>query len=140
MSNVEQGLLGIEVDPNFSANNFVYLYYTAPGPKNRVVRFTATTDPNGNTVATPGLPTVIVDDLPATDAGAHNGGIIHFGPDGMLYIFVGENEVAPDAQNLNSLRGKFLRVNPNDGSAPSDNPFFSNPNANAKIYSLGPSQ
>ena len=134
---VEQGLLGIAVDPNFVANNFVYLYYTAPGPKNRVVRFTATKDSNGNTVAA-GPPTVIVDDLPATAAGAHNGGIINFGPDGLLYIIVGDNEVSADAQDLHSLRGKILRVNPTDGSAPNDNPFFSNANAHAKkVYSLG---
>jgi glucose/arabinose dehydrogenase len=78
---------------------------------------------------------VIVDSLPAgTD---HNGGIIQFGQDGMLYIFVGENEVPLDAQDPNSLRGKILRVNPTDGSAPSDNPFFSNANANPMVYSLG---
>src|SRR4029077_14773102 len=80
--------------------------------------------------------TVILDNIPA--AANHNGGIINFGPDGMLYVLVGENEVPPDSQDLNSLRGKILRVNPADGSAPSDNPFFSNANANAKrIYSLG---
>ena len=138
VTGTENGLLGIEVDPNFQANNFVYLFYTAPGPKNRVVRFTATTDSNGNTVAAPGLPTVIVDDLPAPATGfGHDGGVIHFGPDGSLYIFVGENEVAAAAQDLSSLRGKFLRVNPTNGSAPLDNPFVSNPHANAKIYSLG---
>ncbi len=138
---IEKGLLGIEVDPNFDVNGYVYVFYTAAGPVNRVVRFTATTS-GGDTVAAPGGPIVIVDNLPAADAQhGHNGGIIHFGPDGMLYIFVGENEVAPDAQDLTSLRGKILRVNPANGSAPSDNPFFSNLNANAqKVYSLGPSQ
>jgi glucose/arabinose dehydrogenase len=154
---IEKGLLGIAVDPNFSANGFVYVYYTAetgsvPAFVNRVVRFTATTS-NGDTVATSLTPTVIVDNLPAADAlHGHNGGIIQFGPDGKLYIFVGENEVALDAQDLTSdlssdptsivgsavLRGKILRVNPTDGTAPSDNPFFSNVNANAKkVYSLG---
>lgn len=135
VTGVEKGLLGIAVDPNFSVNSYVYVYYTASGPINRVVRFTATTS-NGDTVATSTPPTVIVDNLPAADA--HNGGIIHFGPDGMLYIFVGENQVAADAQDLNSLRGKILRVNPTNGSAPIDNPFISNANANAKrVYSLG---
>jgi glucose/arabinose dehydrogenase len=124
----EKGLLGIAVDPNFIVNHYVYVYYTASGPINRVVRYTATTS-GGDTVATPGLPSVIVDNLPA--ANGHNGGIIHFGPDGMLYIFVGENEVADDAQDLNSRRGKILRFTP-DGTIPSDNPFPS-----SAIYSYG---
>ena len=118
VTGVEKGLLGIEVDPNFNVNGYVYAYYTATGPVNRVVRFTAIIM-NGQTIAT--TPTMIFDNIPAADA--HNGGIIRFGPDGMLYIVVGENEVASDAQNLNSLRGKILRINPN-GTIPSDNPFF----------------
>jgi glucose/arabinose dehydrogenase len=135
---IEKGLLGIAVDPNFNMNNYVYVYYspTNSGPINRVVRFTATTS-GGNTMAT--SPTVIVDNLPASDAThGHNGGIIHFGPDGKLYIFVGENEVAADAQSLSSLRGKILRIDPN-GGIPSDNPIF-NPPLQAPfsmIYSYG---
>jgi len=131
----EKGLLGIAVDPSYSSNHYVYAFYTAPGPINRVVRFEAMTS-GGDTVGI--NPTVIFDNIPA--APNHNGGIIQFGPDGMLYIFVGENEVALDAQDLNSLRGKILRVNPADGSAPSDNPFFSDVNADAngkRVYSLG---
>ena len=134
VTGVEKGLLGIAVDPNFSANGFIYVFYTASGPVNRVVRFTATTS-NGDTVATPGLPTVIVDNLPAADA--HNGGIIQFGPDGMLYIFVGENEVAADAQSLSSLRGKILRFK-SDGTIPPNNPFFNTLQAPfSAIYSYG---
>jgi glucose/arabinose dehydrogenase len=137
----ERGLLGIAVDPDFDNNGFVYVYYTDSGPINRVVRFTATTDA-GNTVAVPGSLKVILDNIPAADdTHGHNGGIIHFGPDGMLYIFVGDNEIAPgpgDAQDLTSLRGKILRVNPTDGSAPNNNPFISNPDTNArKVYSYG---
>jgi glucose/arabinose dehydrogenase len=128
----EKGLLGIEVDPNFTVNGYVYAYYTASGPVNRVVRLTATST-NGQTIAT--TPTVIFDNIPAADA--HNGGIIRFGPDGMLYIIVGENEVASDAQNLNSLRGKVLRINAN-GTIPSDNPFFQTLQAPfSAIYSYG---
>ena len=96
----EKGLLGIAVDPNFSQNGFVYVFYTAAGPVNRVVRFTATTS-GGDTVATSATPVIIFDNIPA--ANAHNGGVIQFGPDGMLYIFVGENEIAAnDAQNMSS--------------------------------------
>lgn len=126
----EKGLLGIAVDPDFSSNGFVYVYYTAPGPINRIGRFTATISSNGDTVATSATPTVIFNNIPAADT--HNGGFIQFGPDGMLYIFVGENEVDPnEAQNLSSLKGKILRIT-KDGAIPSDNPF-----SNSAIYSLG---
>ena len=124
----EKGLLGIAVDPNFSSNHFVYAFYTAAGPVNRVVRFTATTS-GGNTVAANATPVTIFDNIPAADN--HNGGTINFGPDGMLYIFVGENDIPAEAQSLSTLRGKILRINPN-GSIPSDNPF-----SNSAIYSYG---
>ena len=130
----EKGLLGIAVHPNFSQNGFVYVFYTAAGPVSRVVRFTATTS-GGNTVATSATPEIIFDNIPA--ANAHNGGIIQFGPDGMLYIFVGENDMPTEAQNMGTLRGKILRINPN-GTIPSDNPFVSTLSAPfSAIYSLG---
>ena len=128
----EKGLLGLAVDPNFSQNGYVYVLYTAAGPVNRVVRFTAIQS-NGNTVAA-GSPTVIFDNLPAADF--HNSGVISFGPDGMLYIVAGENEVAADAQNLGSLRGKILRITPT-GAIPSDNPFKSRAFPYSAIYSYG---
>ena len=131
----EKGLLGIAVDPDFPTSPFVYVYYTASASKNRVVRFTVTMDSNGNTVATSISPTVIFDNIPADDF--HNGGIINFGPDGMLYIFVGENQIASDAQLTSSLHGKILRINPN-GTIPPDNPFFNTLSAPfSAIYSLG---
>jgi glucose/arabinose dehydrogenase len=131
----EKGLLGIAVDPNFSTNKYVYVFYTAAGPVNRVVRFTATTTSNGNTVATSTSPTVIFDNIPA--ANDHNGGFIQFGPDGMLYIFVGENDIPAEAQKLDTLRGKILRITPN-GGIPSDNPFVNTLQVPfSSIYSLG---
>jgi len=130
----EKGLLGIAVHPDFSHNGFVYVYYTVSGPVNRVVRFTAMTS-GGNTVATSDPPELIFD-LPA--GGVHNGGIIQFGPDGMLYIFDGDNGVVPiDAQELNTLRGKILRINP-DGTVPSNNPFVATLSLPfSAIYSYG---
>ena len=130
----EKGLLGIAVHPNFSQNGFVYVFYTASGPVNRVVRFTATTS-GLNTVATSATPTVIFDNIPA--ANDHNGGPIQFGPDGMLYIFVGENDIPAEAQSLSTLRGKILRINPN-GTIPSDNPFVGSLSSPfSAIYSVG---
>jgi glucose/arabinose dehydrogenase len=125
----EQGLLGLTLDPNFAQNRFVYVYLTEAGAvRNRVVRYT---ESSGQCTGQ----TVILDTLPVSSV--HNGGIIQFGPDGKLYVIIGDAADTANSQNLTSLAGKILRVNP-DGTAPSDNPFFSNPNANAKlVYALG---
>ncbi|HYO09042.1 MAG TPA: PQQ-dependent sugar dehydrogenase [Tepidisphaeraceae bacterium] len=125
----ERGLLGVAFDPNYATNRFVYVYHTVPAgannsppPHNRVTRFTA--DANDPNVAVPnsGLPILDLENLSATN---HNGGAIHFGPDGKLYVAVGDNAVSSNAQTLNNRLGKMLRINP-DGTIPSDNPFFTN--------------
>jgi glucose/arabinose dehydrogenase len=118
----ERGLLGLALDPNFATNNFVYVYYTATTPAihNRISRFTA----NGN-VAVPGSEVVLLD-LDNLSATNHNGGALHFGPDGKLYLATGENAVGANAQNLTNLLGKIIRIN-SDGTIPSDNPFFTDP-------------
>jgi glucose/arabinose dehydrogenase len=87
-SNGERGLLGVSFDPNFASNHYVYLYYTVPGSPahNRISRFTA----NGN-VAAANSEFVLVDLDNLSNATNHNGGGIHFGPDGKLYAGVGEN-------------------------------------------------
>ncbi len=117
-SNGERGLLGLAFDPNFATNNFVYVYYTAttPAVHNRVSRFTA----NGD-VALAGseVPILDLNNLSATN---HNGGAIHFGPDGTLYVAVGENANAANSQSLGNLLGKILRIN-SDGTIPGDNPM-----------------
>ena len=110
----ERGLLGIAFDPMFALNNFVYVYYTVPStPRhNRVSRFTA----NGD-VAAPDSETVILELDNLTSATNHNGGAIHFGPDGKLYVAVGENATPQNAQTLPNRLGKVLRIN-SDGSIP----------------------
>ncbi|HEX8141886.1 MAG TPA: PQQ-dependent sugar dehydrogenase [Pyrinomonadaceae bacterium] len=129
----ERGLLGVAFDPNFQTNNFIYIYYTATTPSihNRVSRFTA----NGD-VAVPGSEVVLLDlnNLSATN---HNGGAMHFGPDGKLYVAVGENANGSNAQTLTNLLGKILRIN-SDGTIPTDNPFFNNAAGNNRaIWALG---
>lgn len=129
----ERGLLGVAFDPNFATNNLVYVYYTVPGspPHNRVSRFTA----NGD-VAVAGSEQILLElnNLSATN---HNGGAIHFGPDGKLYIATGENAVTSNSQTLTNLLGKILRIN-SDGSIPADNPFFSTASGNNRaIWALG---
>ncbi len=120
-SNGERGLLGVAFDPNFATNNFIYVYYTAttPSPHNRVSRFTASL---GNPdVAMAGSEVTILDLNNLAGATNHNGGAIHFGPDGKLYIAVGENANPAHSQSLGNLLGKILRIN-SDGSIPADNP------------------
>jgi len=113
----ERGLLGIAVHPAFASNGWVYLYYTVPGvvSHNRISRFVMRGD------TTDGTETVIAD-LPALGTTAHNGGGMQFGPDGTLFVGVGDNEVSANAQNLSVPFGKMLRFN-DDGSIPADNPF-----------------
>lgn len=118
-SNGERGLLGVAFHPDFLTNQFVYAYYTVPGSTshNRVSRFTA----NGDVLmAASELPLVDLPDLSATVA--HNGGGLHFGADGKLYVSVGENGNTANSQDLSTPLGKLLRFN-DDGTIPSDNPF-----------------
>jgi glucose/arabinose dehydrogenase len=132
-SSGERGLLGIAFDPNFATNQFVYLYYTTSTAPihNRISRFTA----NGD-VAVTGSEVALVD-LENLGPTNHNGGAIHFGPDGKLYAAVGENAVAANAQTLNNRLGKILRLN-SDGTIPTDNPFFNTASGvNRAIWALG---
>lgn len=130
----ERGLLGITFDPDFATNQFVYVYYTATTPAihNRLSRFTA----NGD-VAAAGSEVVILDLNNLSGATNHNGGAIHFGPDGKLYIAVGENATPSNSQTLSNLLGKMLRINA-DGTIPADNPFFNTATGNNRsIWALG---
>ena len=114
----ERGLLGVAFDPDFATNQFVYVYYTAttPATHNRVSRFTA----NGD-VALGASEVAILDLNNLSGATNHNGGAIHFGPDGKLYIAVGENANSANSQTVGNLLGKILCINA-DGTIPSDNP------------------
>jgi glucose/arabinose dehydrogenase len=119
-SSGERGLLGVAFDPNYASNHFIYVYYTATTPSihNRVSRFTA--DSSNEDVVLAGSEQVLMD-LETLGATNHNGGSIHFGPDGKLYIAVGENANSANAQSLSNRLGKMLRIN-SDGSIPGDNP------------------
>jgi|GEM_PF-3037860 len=115
---VERGLLGIAFDPKFSTNRFVYVYYTttATDHHNRVSRFSA--NATGD-LALAGSEDVIME-LDAHGAGNHNGGAMHFGPDGMLYIATGDNATGINAQTVTNRHGKILRIDLSGDDFPSD--------------------
>ena len=128
----DQGLLGLALDPSFPSTPWVYAYYTfrdiANGTVyNRIVRIHATGD-TGDSVQ------VLLDRIPAGEW--HIGGPIKFGPDGKLYALTGDAFNAANSQNLSTLAGKVLRLNP-DGSAPADNPFAGNASVNPYVYTYG---
>ncbi|PRB15628.1 sorbosone dehydrogenase family protein [Microbacterium sp. MYb62] len=116
----EGGLLGIAVHEG-------YLYaYSTTAEGNRVQRFALSGSPGSMEISGP---ETILSGLPA--AGNHNGGRIAFGPDGMLYVTVGDAGDREGAQDVGSLAGKILRITP-DGRVPEDNPFEGSP-----VFSLG---
>ena len=114
----ESGAMGLALHPQFGTNRFVYLAYTARaggGMVNRVVRYREA----GNTLAEPA---VLLDNLPA--ASIHDGGRLRFGPDGKLYLTMGDAAEPSTAQDVASMSGKIFRMN-DDGSVPGDNPLSS---------------
>lgn len=131
-SSGERGLLGVAVHPGFASNGYVYVYYTSTEGSihNRVSRFTVTGDVAGSEEKLIDLP-----DLSA--ATNHNGGAIHFGTDGKLYVGVGDNANGANSQNLASPLGKMLRFN-DDGSIPGDNPVCTtNGNLACAVWAYG---
>jgi glucose/arabinose dehydrogenase len=136
-SSGERGLLGVAFDPNFASNNFVYVYYTTSTSPihNRLSRFTASAA-NPDVVAA-GSEVQLLNLPNLSSATNHNGGAIHFGTDGRLYIAVGENANGANAQSFTTTLGKVLRINAN-GSIPSDNPFLGQTTGiNQAIWAMG---
>jgi glucose/arabinose dehydrogenase len=163
----ERGLLGIAFDPAYATNHFAYLYYTNPDPggapwaageHNQLSRFTVNDANPSQPQFTNEAPILDWDSLGA--ATNHNGGAIHFGPDGMLYAVAGDNtqtfvqggHTYRVSQTLADLLGKQLRINVaafNAGTAvrddarvgqliPPDNPFVGvAAGINQLIYALG---
>lgn len=132
----EEGLLGLAFHPQYARNGLFYVYYSGAGKRRQVVaRYRA--DPS-KAVADPSSERqLIVMDDPFRN---HNGGMLAFGPDGMLYIGTGDGGSAGDphdsGQRLDTLLGKILRVDA-DGKAPTDNPFAGRAGAKPEIWAWG---
>lgn len=132
----EQGLLGMAFDPDFENNGWVYFNFTAARPKRTVIaRYTVdvnTWQPKANSERT-------LLEIPQ-DFANHNGGMLAFGPDGALYIGMGDGGSAGDpnnrAQDGQSLLGKMLRVN-RQGQAMPDNPFVNDDSIRDEVWALG---
>lgn len=125
----DRGLIGIAFDPNFTVNKYVYFYYTGTDLLNHVVRYSAAGD-----TATAGP--VYIYQTTSPSQLLHVGGSIDFGPDGKLYIAVGDNGNSANAQHLFNPHGKILRIN-KDGTIPSDNPFVGTSGALPEIWAYG---
>ncbi|AZB07870.1 T9SS C-terminal target domain-containing protein [Chryseobacterium sp. G0162] len=124
----ERGLLGLAFHPQYSTNGYFFVYYNNTAGNVVTARYkVSTTDPN---VADPNSEKILLN-IPKPFAN-HNGGSIHFAPDGKLWIITGDGGSSGDpnnnAQNKNSLLGKMLRIDvdaadPVPYNIPSDNPF-----------------
>ena len=141
----ERGLLGIALHPDFPTTPFVYLYYTQSNTAadssgsalaNRVYRYTW----DGGALVGP-TPSTPILDLPVLSGPNHNGGTITFGPDGKLYVVIGDLNHQGQLQNYPAGpapddTGVIFRLN-DDGTTPSDNPFFTLGGNLARYYAYG---
>jgi glucose/arabinose dehydrogenase len=140
----EEGLLGLAFDPHYKSNGYFYVYYTASEPRRSIIsRFSVSLDdPNR---ADTGSEVVILEvDQPYSN---HNGGSLVFGPNGYLYIGLGDGGAAGDphsnGQNRENLLGSILRIDVSASSyeeryrIPSDNPYVEFNNLRDEIWAYG---
>jgi glucose/arabinose dehydrogenase len=140
LSNGERGLLSVAFHPRYRDNGFFYVYYTNRNGDNNLARYQVTSDPDR---ADPASGTILLT-IPHPSFANHNGGQLQFGPDGFLYIGTGDGGSGGDpnnnAQNLNQLLGKILRIDVDHGlpyTIPPSNPFATRPGARGEIWAYG---
>jgi glucose/arabinose dehydrogenase len=140
----ERGLLGLAFDPDFATNGFFYVNLSSTNGNTEIRRYHVSSNPN---VADTTSATTILS-IDQSEFNNHKGGWLGFGPDGDLYISVGDGGGSGDTlhsgQNIDSLRGKILRIDvhsPSDPGLnyhiPADNPFVGQPGARGEIFALG---
>lgn len=130
----EQGLLGLAFDPRFGVNHYVYVDYTANDRSVRVIRYTVSPDDVADPASAYTVLTVPKNSM------YHNGGMLAFGPDGYLYIGVGDDEASDRSQDVATLLGKILRLDVESGTpygTPPSNPFVGREGARAEIWAYG---
>jgi len=142
-SSSEQGLLGFAFHPNFQSNGYVYVYYTPNSNFAFVSRFTLLQE---NSQMADLNSELVILEIPQPQTN-HNGGQLTFGPDGYLYVAVGDGGGGGDpdgnAQNRSNLLGNILRIDIDDTqeglnyAIPVDNPFANEPNLRSEIYAFG---
>lgn len=139
----EEGLLSMAFHPRYGENGFVYCYYTASRPRrSELTRFTVDKATGRPDIAT----AQVLLEVPQPYSN-HNGGTVLFGPDGMLYLSLGDGGAANDpqghGQNLGSLLGKVIRIDVDRSDAgksyavPKDNPFVSTEGARPEVWAWG---
>jgi uncharacterized repeat protein (TIGR03806 family) len=143
LSGGESGLLGLAFDPDFQQNRYVYLHYSLDAPLRSIIA-RMTWDEAADLILPSSEKNILEIGQPFTN---HNGGMLAFGPDGYLYIGMGDGGSGGDPNNLaqdtTTLLGKMLRIdvhplNPNDPyDVPVDNPFVSDLGVLPEIYAIG---
>ncbi|HEX8597389.1 MAG TPA: PQQ-dependent sugar dehydrogenase [Chloroflexia bacterium] len=135
----ELGLLGIAVDPDYNSNNYIYVFRSCPlaicePREHHIIRFVFN---EATGLAVSGSEQIIYRISNDSTCLNHNGGNIHFGPDGKLYITVGDDGCTPQkSQDLSLKHGKILRIN-SDGTVPNDGPFGSRTDDGKAIWAYG---
>ena len=139
LSGGERGMLSVAFHPQYPSNKFFYVYFTALNGDIRIERFTTTADPE---VADPASAKLILS--VAHPVSNHNGGLVAFGPDGMLWTALGDGGGGGDpdgnGQNYNALLGSMLRINVNGGdpyAIPANNPFVGVAGRRGEIWAKG---
>lgn len=140
----EMGLLGLAFHPNFKSNGFMYVNYTRDNPRESVVARYKVANPASGAADAQSETILLTYAQPFSN---HNGGAVHFGPDGYLYVSTGDGGSGGDpqnnAQNKGNLLGKILRLDVNatgkgNYGIPADNPFAgSKDGTREEIYAYG---
>lgn len=135
----ERGLLGLAFHPEYATNGHLFVNYTDPAGDTRVERYTVDPGPNRADPASARL--LLQVDQPFAN---HNGGLLAFGPDGMLYVALGDGGKGGDpeenGQDPSTLLGSLLRIDVDEGdpySIPADNPFVGDPGGRDEIWAFG---